>query len=271
MSVELWSPADESAVAACRRALVERDLAGALLAAGGATPIRAADARAELAAWSDELRRTRPGPTAQERATALRVVTGGLIGDERDYYDPRNVRLDAVIERGRGMPISLSAIWIVVGHGAGIPVDGVGLPGHFVVRVCGPRPLVVDPFHGGRVLTPTQCRALATRQGEVWDDAWLEAAPMSAIVGRVLRNLALCSGRVGDEAGRFRATRIAMALEPEVPRPALVHAHACEQMGLTRMAVELYEALALRFPGTEEAAWASRRAKEIIDDAPPLH
>ena len=270
---ELWSPADERAVAACGRALANDDLAGALLAADGASPLRAAEARAQLAAWTDELMERRAGPEAGARATALRVVLGGLSGDARDYYDARNAMLSEVIERGHGMPVLLSSVWIIVGRGAGIPVEGVGLPGHFIVRVCGSRPVVVDPFHGGRPLAVHECRALVSKltpREAAWRDEWLEATPSRAILLRVLRNLALCHARAKDDVGRFRATRFAAELDPDAPRAALMHAHTCDELGLARLAVARYRALADRFSGTEEAGWAARRADEI-GDTPPVH
>ncbi len=270
---ELWSSADERALAACGRAVAQDDLTGALLAVDGVGPLRVAETRAQLACWTDEVVERKPGPAADARATALRVVLGGLSGDDRDYYDARNVRLSDVVERGRGMPIVLSAVWVVVGRGAGVPVEGVGLPGHFVVRVCGPRPVVVDPFRGGRTLAVAECRALVARftpTDIAWRDQWLEETPLQEIVMRVLRNLALCHARVQDEVGRFRATRFAAELDPECSRAALMHAHTCDQLGLVRFAIDLYRSLAERCPTTDEAAWALGRAAEL-GDAPPIH
>src|SRR4051794_22044624 len=82
--------------------------------------------------------------------TTLAEVLGarhGFQGDREHYDEPRNSMLDVVRRRGRGLPILLSAVYIEAGRHAGIAVDGVGLPGHFVVSVGG---RLIDPFNGGR-------------------------------------------------------------------------------------------------------------------------
>src|SRR5438445_11102873 len=83
----------------------------------------------------------------------------GFRGNTVDYYDPRNSFLNDVLDRRTGIPISLSTVYMAVGRRAGVPVQGVGLPGHFVVRVttAGGEALV-DPFHDGAVLTLEDCQ-----------------------------------------------------------------------------------------------------------------
>lgn len=88
-----------------------------------------------------------------DQALACTEVLGfrhGLAGDEADYDNPRNSMLDVVLARGRGLPIALSVVYVAAARRAGIPIVGVGLPGHFVVAHFGTSPpLVLDPFRGG--------------------------------------------------------------------------------------------------------------------------
>jgi regulator of sirC expression with transglutaminase-like and TPR domain len=96
-------------------------------------------------------------PRAPHReAAACRVVLGerhGFLGNTSDYGDPRNSMLDRVLARGTGLPITLSILWIAVARRAGFVLDGVGLPGHYVVGHFGADPpLLLDPFRGGVVL-----------------------------------------------------------------------------------------------------------------------
>lgn len=77
---------------------------------------------------------------------ALRRVLGGFSGDAAAYAELESSLLPAVLERHRGLPILLSVVWLEVARRCAIPAEGVGLPGHFVVRVGGE---LVDPFHGG--------------------------------------------------------------------------------------------------------------------------
>jgi regulator of sirC expression with transglutaminase-like and TPR domain len=77
----------------------------------------------------------------------------GFRGNADDYYDPRNSFLNDVLERRTGIPISLAVLLIETGARVGVPVEGVGFPGHFLVRVGGSTgPILLDPFFGGRVI-----------------------------------------------------------------------------------------------------------------------
>src|SRR3989441_5604549 len=75
----------------------------------------------------------------------------GFRGNREEYYDPRNSYLNDVLERRLGIPITLSVVLIETGARLGLPIEGVGFPGHFLVRLAGSRrPLLLDPFFGGR-------------------------------------------------------------------------------------------------------------------------
>lgn len=79
--------------------------------------------------------------------------SGRLRGNTSDYGDPRNSYLHRVIERGVGIPITLSVCAIEVGRRLEVPIAGVGLPGHFLVVCAGE---YADPFHGGDRYTPDE-------------------------------------------------------------------------------------------------------------------
>jgi regulator of sirC expression with transglutaminase-like and TPR domain len=94
--------------------------------------------------------------TPQREAATCRVVLSerhGFTGDTSEYGDPRNSMLDSVLERRTGLPITLSIVWIAVARRAGFVLDGVGLPGHYVVGHFGADPpLLLDPFGDGAVI-----------------------------------------------------------------------------------------------------------------------
>ncbi len=82
----------------------------------------------------------------------------GFEGNQDDYYDPRNSYLSQVMDRHLGIPITLSLVYMEVGRRLGLPAEGVGLPGHFVVRIDGEgEGLYVDSFHQGRLMTGREC------------------------------------------------------------------------------------------------------------------
>ena len=73
----------------------------------------------------------------------------GFTGNREHYYDPRNSLLNRVVERRTGIPITLSIVYMELGRLAGLEVEGVGMPGHFIVRARGAEgaPVLVDPFN----------------------------------------------------------------------------------------------------------------------------
>ena len=82
----------------------------------------------------------------------------GFTGNQDDYYDPRNSYLSQVMDRQLGIPITLSVVYMEVGRRLGLPAEGVGLPGHFIVRIDGEgEGLYVDAFHHGRLMTGREC------------------------------------------------------------------------------------------------------------------
>lgn len=127
----------------------------------------------------------------------------GLRGDVEGYADPRNSFLDQVLDRRRGIPITLSLLAITVGRRTGVPMVGVGMPGHFLVRHDGQPRVVLDCFDGGRRLTSGDCEVIVERiHGPLagFDLAWLDPTPPRDIIVRVLTNLrqrALATADVG--------------------------------------------------------------------------
>jgi regulator of sirC expression with transglutaminase-like and TPR domain len=118
--------------------------------------------------------------------------SGRFSGNSDDYYDPRNSFLNEVLDRRVGIPITLAVLGMEVGRRIGVPVWGVGLPGHFVVRDKVDPRVFIDPFHGGRQLDAAGCRALhraTVGAGAPWDDAYLDPVGRPAIVARILANL----------------------------------------------------------------------------------
>ncbi|HEV7536715.1 MAG TPA: transglutaminase-like domain-containing protein, partial [Acidimicrobiia bacterium] len=96
----------------------------------------------------------------------------GFTGNAERYRDPDNSYLDQVMRRRVGIPISLSVLTMEVGRRLGVAIDGVGMPGHFLVRHRADPVIFLDPFGGGRRLDAAGCRAIFASLGGVgWDDA----------------------------------------------------------------------------------------------------
>jgi len=77
-------------------------------------------------------------------------IEKGYEGNTNSYYDPRNSFLNDVIERKLGIPISLSILYIELGHALGLPLSGIAFPGHFLVKLeISDGAIVLDPYFGG--------------------------------------------------------------------------------------------------------------------------
>ena len=117
----------------------------------------------------------------------------GFRGNEREYYDPRNSYLNEVLDRKLGIPITLSVVYMEVARRLPLPVLGVGLPGHFIVKVLTPTgDILLDPFHGGAELTEDDCQARLDRVygGLVrLDRSMLLPVTKRQILVRILSNL----------------------------------------------------------------------------------
>jgi regulator of sirC expression with transglutaminase-like and TPR domain len=146
----------------------------------------------------------------------------GFCGNTDDYYDPRNSFLCDVLDRRTGIPISLSVLYLEVSRRVGVLAQGVNFPGHFLVRVAIEDAwLFLDPFSGGRELTPADLEALlkkTTTPDAVLDPSIIAAASKRQIVSRILVNLAGIYGRHGDLPRSLDVLERLAVLEPNNPR-----------------------------------------------------
>ena len=119
----------------------------------------------------------------------------GFVGNREHYEDPRNSFLNEVLDRRRGIPISLAVIYMEVARRAGLEITGVNFPGHFLLRAASPLvgdDLIIDPFHGGALLSEFDCRQLLRSHlgdDEAFDGSLLIPATRHDIVVRMLVNL----------------------------------------------------------------------------------
>lgn len=181
----------------------------------------------------------------------------GYRGNTAEYYDPRNSFLNDVIERRTGIPITLSVIYLSVARRLDIPLFGVSLPGHFIVKFDdGTNTLLLDPFNAGKILARSDCQELA-RSSAGHDiqisDEHLAAAANRSIIVRMLYNLrGIYSHSLQHRKGLGVAdilVRIAPANGYEYRNRAGLHLQL-GQGALARADLETY--LALR-PGAPDA------------------
>ncbi|HLQ36732.1 MAG TPA: transglutaminase-like domain-containing protein, partial [Planctomycetota bacterium] len=119
---------------------------------------------AELQQWlrgeAEVLRHRIAGRSVPTCARLLGEHLGGELGcrgGDASCLDYDHVLLDRVLLHRVGIPVSLSLVYLLVARWAGLPAAGVAMPDHFLVRIHGVRPALVDPYHGGRTVTKADC------------------------------------------------------------------------------------------------------------------
>jgi regulator of sirC expression with transglutaminase-like and TPR domain len=140
-------------------------------------------------------------PVTYARVTALNDYLfreQRFVGNDLRYEDPRNSFLNEVLERRTGIPITLALVYMEVARRAGVSVEGINFPGHFLVRCPArpgepyPRDLIIDAYHSGALLSEDACRALLRRHvgdDAIWDARALGQATKPQILARMLVNL----------------------------------------------------------------------------------
>lgn len=190
--------------------------------------------------------------------------TEAFSGNLSDYEDPRNSFLNDVVARRTGIPITLSIVYLHVGRRVGLWLEGVNFPGHFLVRCKGmlgdaapTEDIILDPFHGGIVLTERDCaRLLARHAGEDarFDRVMLAPAFKTQILVRMLVNLKRAYARTRGFARARDVSDLLLSLDPtsltELRDRGLL-SYQLGQFGAALSDLEHYLALTARRPRTE--------------------
>lgn len=148
-----------------------------------------------------------------ERINHLLFRELGYRGNQRDYYDPRNSYLNVVLKRKLGIPISLAAVYLFVSRRLGQKVEGVGMPGHFILRYRSNRnTFFLDPFNQGRRWTHQDCVAHLESEGYGFREEYLRAVGDRDILERMLANLLGIYHSRQDQERSQRVTRMLTAI-----------------------------------------------------------
>jgi len=142
----------------------------------------------------------------------------GLQGDSDDYDHPRNSMLDQVLDRRKGLPILLSVVYIELARRAGVAVDGVAFPGHFLVS---PQPrdgarerFYLDPFHGGEILSCSRLSSRLNKMGARRVDRYLAPSSSRFILIRIHNNLKRAYLQRDNLSGALRCVERLLLLDP---------------------------------------------------------
>ncbi len=175
----------------------------------------------------------------------------GFVGNTTDYYDPRNSFLNEVIDRRTGIPITLSLVYLAIAQRLGLPMVGINMPGHFLIRpnledveIC------VDAFHEGEILFPQDCQErLVQVYGHLVEmkPAYLQAVSTRQYLARILTNLKVTYINRGELANALAAIDRILLVFPNTPlelRDRGVLYYHLERLAEAQQDLETYLALA---------------------------
>ena len=191
----------------------------------------------------------------------------GFRGNRKNYYDPRNSFMNEVIDLRLGIPITLTVVYIEVARRIGFPVQGVGLPGHFIARHSRDgEDIFIDPFNEGRLLGELGCAELLNEMsgGQVHlNPSHLSAVTNKQILSRMLANLLGIYAGSNDYSRALAATERILLITPDSPshvrdRGLLLAATGKSQSGLDEL--ERYLELV---PDAEDAEYVREQIKKI--------
>jgi regulator of sirC expression with transglutaminase-like and TPR domain len=181
-----------------------------------------------LDSWAAEVRARLPSqPTAEQIVLTLNEYLFeelGFEGDMDSYYDPRNSYLNEVMDRRLGIPITLSIVYLDVGCKAGLPLEGVSFPGHFLVKFSVQQgEVVLDPFSRGVSLEEADLEELLTRAEVSLHAArssltqLLAGADVRDVLVRMLRNLKGVYLHKKDLHKTLHMMDLIVAVRPDTP------------------------------------------------------
>jgi regulator of sirC expression with transglutaminase-like and TPR domain len=230
--------------------------------------------------WAQELEQRLKG--ARNNKSKLRRINDylfkelGFSGNHNDYYDPRNSMINHVIERRKGIPITMAVLYITLAQRVGLNVVGASFPGHFLVKMSLEEGLIVlDPFNKGVSLGEDDLKSLLEYNNLTPDtellSASLRTASMEETILRMLRNLKAVYLKDNNQESGLNMLNIMLSINPELveerrERGLLLHEMGCNHTALIDL--ESY----MKVSKKQEKIEAIRPVVvDLIRNTPPLH
>jgi regulator of sirC expression with transglutaminase-like and TPR domain len=197
--------------------LVEAGITLALADRPAADPARL---RRLVSGWAIALQRDTAPVSGSGRARLLSGLIAsetGLTGATEDYDNPLNADLIALVERGRGLPVALSILYVALARRVGWRADALNLPGHVIVEVCGGvEPALIDPFDHGTGITRERAVEIARHGGG--DAVPVRFDPMTnrQLLIRLITNQASRARNAGDAPRALRLYERMTLIAPQL-------------------------------------------------------
>ncbi|HEX5692109.1 MAG TPA: transglutaminase-like domain-containing protein, partial [Roseiflexaceae bacterium] len=195
----------------------------------------------------------------------------GFRGNTWSYGDPENSFLDRVLESRTGLPITLSLLYIELGARLGLPLVGLALPGHFLVRYAAPdgADLYVDPFNRGRLWSRSECEVqIAGFYGGITPalvEQVMTPPSKRAFLARMLRNLKSTYAERNDFLRALAATERIVLLEPDNPAELRDRGLLRARAGQLHGALEDLDRYARRAPDASDLPRIRQQARALAE------
>ncbi|MDP1921956.1 MAG: transglutaminase-like domain-containing protein [Myxococcales bacterium] len=217
--------------------------------------------------WADRVH-ARADKGRLDALVSVLIEDEGFEGDQLTYHAPENSFLDRVIERRKGLPITLTALFIEVGRRAGLEVQGIGLPGHFIARLDDE---YFDPFHEGRRLSLEDCQALVAKTGSTFEHKHLAPVSTKAICWRMLNNLKNGWIQQAEPAQALPVVDLLLTLAPKHPAELRLRAGLLLDLGAFRAALTDLEACLKERPEPPDVQDLRRTVQSLQQRIGRLH
>jgi regulator of sirC expression with transglutaminase-like and TPR domain len=199
----------------------------------------------------------------------------GFRGNRDDYYDPKNSFLNEVIERKTGIPITLSVLYMEVAGRVGLTVDGIGFPGHFMVKAeADGNEIVIDPFNSGDIKTEEDLTAMVQQMygGKLaFRREFLAPVSKKQILTRMLTNLKAIYAKADDMVKTLGTLDRLLILDPastdDIRDRGVIYTRL-ESYGQARDDFERYLELA---PDADDAAAVRQQLVDVAKKVVLIH
>ena len=222
--------------------------------------------------------RLAPDADVYRSITALNYVLfkeHGFRGNREHYFDPKNSFLNEVLERKTGIPISLSVLYIEVARRIGLSLQGIGFPGHFLIKYLGDNEeIVLDPFNQGEILSRRSLETMLYRLyggNIVFEPHLLESISKKQILRRMLNNLKLIYLRKNELIKALSVVERLMVLDPACGEDIRDRGLIYLQLECFKQALEDLEAYLRVAPHAEDALEIRKQVTILIRQVAHIH
>lgn len=199
----------------------------------------------------------------------------GYHGDRDNYFDPKNSFLNQVIALKRGIPITLSVLYMEVGQRIGLRLQGIGFPGHFLVKYAdGQGEIIIDPFNRGEIRSLTSLKKLLQELygGRIaFHPSLLDAVSKKQILRRMLNNLKATYLRDHDLVKGLAVVQRLLILEPNSAADLRDRGALYLKLECFNQALEDFERYLRLAPEAEDSPEVKERVIDLKKQVQQIH